>query len=208
MLRRNAVWLVAIVTIVAGVWIQQAIAAEGPPPAPGQRDQRGQRDPAEMQQRMEQFRTQMADRMKQALGASDDEWKVLQPRIEKVQTLSRATRGGGGMGSMMMGGQRGGPQRGGPGGGPSDRPPSDRPPSDRPQSDRPQSEVEKTSEALQKVLENKDAPAAEIKTALAALREAKAKARAELEAAQKELREVLTVRQEAQCEQLGLFDYR
>ena len=154
-----------------------------------------------MQQRMEQFRTQMADRMKQALGASDDEWKVLQPRIEKVQTLSRATRGGGGMGFMMMGGQRGGPQRGGPGGGPSDRPPSD-----RPQSDRPQSEVEKTSEALQKVLENKDAPAAEIKTALAALREARAKARAELETAQKELREVVTVRQEAQFVAMGLLD--
>ena len=202
MLRRNAVWLVAIVTIVAGAWIQQAIAEEGrPPPPPGQRDQRGQRDPAEMQQRMEQFRTQMADRMKQALGASDDEWKVLQPRIEKVQTLARATRGGGGMGFMMMGGQRGGP-----GGGPSDRPPSDRPQSDRPQSDRPQSEVEKTSEALQKVLENKDAPAAEIKTALAALREARAKARAELETAQKELREVVTVRQEAQFVAMGLLD--
>jgi peptidoglycan hydrolase CwlO-like protein len=183
MLRRNAVWLVAIVTIVAGAWIQQAIAEEGPPTP---RDQRDQRDPAQMQQRMEQFR---ADRMKQALGASDDEWKVLQPRIEKVQTLSRQTRGGG-MGFMMGG--RGGPQRGGPG--------------DRPQSDRPQSEVEKKSEALQKVLDNKEAKVEEIKTALTALREARAKARAELETAQKELREVITVRQEAQLVTLALLD--
>ncbi|MCX5676815.1 MAG: hypothetical protein NTX87_17625 [Planctomycetota bacterium] len=192
MLRRNAVWLVAIVTIVAGAWIQQAIAAEGPPPPPGQpgqRDQRDQRDPAQMQQRMEQFRQQMSDRMKQALGASDEEWKVLQPLIEKVQTLARATRGGG-MGFMSRG-------RGSPG---------DRPQGDRPQSDRPQSEVEKAGTALQKVLENKDAPAAEIKTTLANLREAKAKARAELEAAQKALREVLTVPQEAKLVLEGVVD--
>ena len=191
MLRRNAVWLVAIVTIVAGAWIHQAIAAEGPPPPPDQRDQRDQRDPAQMQQRMEQFRQQMADRMKTALGASDEEWKALQPRIEKVQTLSRQTRGGG-MGFMMMGGRRGGP--------------GDRPQGDRPESDRPQSAVETAGAALQKVLDNKDASTAEIKTALTALREARAKARAELEAAQKELREVVTVRQEAQLVTLGLLD--
>ena len=185
MLQRNAVWLVAIVTIVAGAWIQQAIAEEGPPPPPGQRD------PAQMQQRMEQFRQQMADRMKQSLGATDEEWKALQPRIEKVQTLSRQARGGG-MGFMMMGGRRGGP--------------GDRPQGDRPQSDRPQSEVEKKSEALQKVLDNKEAKVEEIKAALTALREARAKAKAELETAQKELREVVTVRQEAQLVTLGLLD--
>jgi hypothetical protein len=191
MLRRNAVWLVAIVTIVAGAWIQQAIAEEGPPPPPPPPGQRDQRDPAQMQQRMEQFRQQMADRMKTALGASDEEWKALQPRIEKVQTLSRQTRGGG-MGFMMMGGRRGGP--------------GDRPQGDRPESDRPQSAVETAGAALQKVLDNKDASTAEIKTALTALREARAKARAELEAAQKELREVVTVRQEAQLVTLGLLD--
>jgi hypothetical protein len=197
MLRRNAVWLVAIVTIVAGAWIQQAIAAEGPPPPPGQRDQRDQRDPAQMQQRMEQFRQQMSDRMRQAMGATEEEWKILQPRIEKVQTLSRQTRGGGGMGFMMMGGRRGGP---------GDRPQGDRPQGDRPPSDRAQSEVEMKSEALQKVLDNKEAKVEEIKTALTALREARAKARAELEAAQKELREVVTVRQEAQLVTMALLD--
>jgi len=183
MLQRNAVWLVAIVTIVAGAWIQQAIAEESPPPPP---PPPGQRDPAQSQQRMEQFRQQMADRMKQALGASDEEWKVLQPRIDKVQTLSRQARGGG-MGFIMMGGGRGGP-------------------GNRPQSDRPQSEVEKKSEALQKVLDNKEAKVEEIKAALTALREARAKAKAELETAQKELREVVTVRQEAQLVTMALLD--
>ncbi|MGE5608946.1 MAG: hypothetical protein ACM359_06815, partial [Bacillota bacterium] len=31
-----------------------------------------------------QFRQRMMDRMKERLGASDDEWKVLQPKFEKV----------------------------------------------------------------------------------------------------------------------------
>jgi len=151
-----------------------------------------------MAQRMEQFRQQMSDRMRQSLEASEEEWKVLQPRIEKVQTLSRQTRGGG-MGFMMMGmaGRRGGP---GPDRGPPDRPGADRPP------DRPQSEVEQKTEALQRVLENKEARADEIKAALSALREARAKARAELEAAQKELRDVVTVRQEAQLVTMGILD--
>jgi len=189
MLRRNAVWIVALLMMMGGAWIQQAFAQESPPPPPpGQRDQRGQRDPAQMQQRMEQFRQQMSDRMRQSLGASEEEWKVLQPRIEKVQTLARQTRGGG-MGFM---GGRGGP----PGGGPSDRP----------QSDRPQSDVEKASDALRKVLENKEATSDQIKTALSALREARAKARAELETAQKELREVVTVRQEAQLVEMGVLE--
>jgi ElaB/YqjD/DUF883 family membrane-anchored ribosome-binding protein len=147
-----------------------------------------------MQQRMEQFRQQMADRMKQALGATDEEWKVLQPRVEKVQTLSRQSRGGG-PGFMSS--------RGGPGGGPGGSGSSNRggPPSDQPQSD-----VEKAAGALQKVLDNKDAGVEEIKAALAALRDARAKAKQELETARKELREVLTVRQEAQCVAMGLLE--
>jgi hypothetical protein len=136
----------------------------------------------------------MTDRMKQALGATDEEWKVLQPRIEKVQTLSRQTRGGG-MGFMFSGRRSGGDNREG-----------DKPQSDRPPSDRPQSEVEKKVEGLQKVLENKDAKPEEIKASLAALREARAKARIDLEAAQKELREVITLRQEGQFVSMGILE--
>jgi hypothetical protein len=145
---------------------------------------------------MEQFRQQMSDRMKQDLGATDEEWKVLQPRIEKVQTLSRQTRGGG-MGSLF-GGRRGG----GPGG---DKREGDKREGDRPTSDQPQSEVEKKVEALQKVLENKDAKPEEIKVSLAALREARAKARLDLEAAQEELRKVITLRQEGHLVLRGIL---
>jgi len=44
----------------------------------GQAGPRGNFDPA-------QFRQRMDERMKEALGATDEEWKVLQPKIEKVQ---------------------------------------------------------------------------------------------------------------------------
>lgn len=44
--------------------------------------------------RMAQFRERMLNRIKDELGATDKEWTVLQPRIEKVMELERATRGG------------------------------------------------------------------------------------------------------------------
>ena len=200
MLRRSAV-MFAVALLIGAVWAGQAVNAQDapPPPAPGanaapppggQGGPGGGRDPAQMQARMEQFRQQMADRIKQNLGVTDEEWKVLQPKLEKVQTLARQSRGGGGMGQMFGRGGRGG---GGSG-------------ATQQSSDRPQTEVEKKGEALQKVLENKEAKAEEIKAALGGLREARAAAKKELEGAQKELREVLTVRQEAQCVSMGLLE--
>jgi hypothetical protein len=50
--------------------------------------------------------------MQKALGATDEEWKALQPRVEKVAKLLMESRGMGGM--MMMGGMMGRP---GPGAG-------------------------------------------------------------------------------------------
>jgi hypothetical protein len=180
MLRRTAVWLVAVAAIVAGVWIQQAISEENAANPPGQRD------PEQMRQRMEQFRQQMTERLKQALGVTDEEWKVLEPKIEKVQAAARQSRGGMG----FMGGRRGGAR-------PGAEADANRPaPTD----------VEKKAQDLQKVLENKEAKPEEIKAALTALREARAKARQELENAQKQLREVLTLRQEAQLVMRGMLD--
>lgn len=125
------------------------------------------------------FRKAASDRMRQSLGATEEEWTVLEPKIEKVQTLSMQARGGMMMGMGMMG-------MGGRGGEPTD--------------------MMKASQALTKVLQNKDAAASEIKTALQVLRDAKAKAKAELEQAQKELKEVLSVRQEALLVQMGLLE--
>ena len=131
-----------------------------------------------------QFRQQRLDRIKEQLGASDDEWKVLSPKIEKVMDVQRNSFAG-------FGGFRGRGGGGGGGGGADNQP---------------QTPVAKASADLRTTLENKDAPADDIKTKLAALREAREKARAELQAAQKELKEVLTQRQEAVLVTNGMLE--
>ncbi|MEN6578090.1 MAG: hypothetical protein ABFD90_17230 [Phycisphaerales bacterium] len=152
----------------------------------------GQFDPAQMRQRM-------MDNWKQQLGADDDAWKVIEPRLTKVMELNRQTMGGGrgmfGMFGMrgMRGGQRG--DRGGPqgdrGGQQGDRP---RFPGEE---NREPSAVEKAQEELSTTLENESASADTIKQQLTALRAARVKAQQELAAAQQDLRQILTVRQEA-----------
>lgn len=128
----------------------------------GDRGGRGNFDPAQMRERY-------YAELKTELGVSDDEWKVLQPRIEKVSALRRAGDSG----------------RGGFGGRGGDR------------SSEQQSPVAKAADDLRNVIKNKEAPAAEVTAKLAALRDARTKAKAELAAAQKELVEVLTPKQEA-----------
>jgi hypothetical protein len=131
----------------------------------------------------ERFQTML----KEQLGTTDDEWKVLQPKIEKVSAARRNTSGFGG-----FGGGRGGPGggRGRDGGG----------------NDADASPVQKAQRDLRTALENKDTPAEEIAKRLTALREAREKGRAELAAAQKELKEVLTQRQEAVLVTFGMLE--
>jgi chromosome segregation ATPase len=66
--------------------------------------------------------------------------------------------------------------------------------------------VSKASDALQTTLENTSATPEEIKAKLTALRTAREKARQELATAQKELREVLSLRQEAQMVLMGMLN--
>jgi hypothetical protein len=142
----------------------------------------GNFDPAQMRQ-------QFMDRVRENLGANDDEWKVLQPKIEKVFTAQREARFGGGFGFGGSGrGNRGG---GGPGGTADNQP---------------QSAVGQAAQDLRRTLENKDASADEISAKLKTLREAREKAQTELATAQKELKEVLTQRQEATLVSYGMLD--
>jgi len=129
------------------------------------------------------FRERMMTMIKERMGATDDEWKVLLPKIEKVQTAQRNSRGGFFGGGGGRGGNRGG---------------------DAAAAD--QSPTQKASADLRTVLDNKDASADDIKAKLAALREAREKGKAELAAAQKELKEVLTQRQEAVLVTMGMLD--
>lgn len=135
---------------------------------------------------MESFQQRMVERMKDQLNATDDEWKVIEPRLSKVMTLNRQRFMG------AMGGRRGfGP-------GAQDRP-------GRGAADQ-DSAVAQAQEKLQQTLESGSADAAQIKAQLTALREAREQAKQELAKAQQELREVLTLRQEAQLVMMGMLE--
>jgi len=53
-----------------------------------------------------QMRQMMEQRTREQLGATEEEWKVLGPRVMKVSELSRQTSGFG-RGGMFFGGRRG-----------------------------------------------------------------------------------------------------
>lgn len=178
-----------VALIVAGVSVGQPQGRTGR--QDGQRGgQRGMFNP-------ERMRQMMAQRMKEQLGASDEEWQVLGPRLTKVMSLTRQAGPGMGIGRMFMGGRRG------PQGGPQGRPQGDRP---RGPFGQEETAVSKAGDALQTTLENASASSDDIKAKLTVLRTAKEKARQDLATAQKELREVLTLRQEAQLVLMGMLN--
>lgn len=187
MLRRSIVAGLAV-CIMAMLLVSQSFSAAG---ARGNRADRGQRPPREgtrqMQRDPAQMQRMMTERMKEPLGASDDQWKVIQPRLQKVMNLNRQinARGRG----MMFGGPGGMGGRGQAGG------QRTRPGTDQPQQEL--SAVEKATEQLQDVLSSENAKPEDIKAKLAALRTAKEKATKDLTAAQNELKKDLTVKQEA-----------
>ncbi|MHB1155595.1 MAG: hypothetical protein ACYC26_02020 [Phycisphaerales bacterium] len=145
--------------------------------APRNDDGQGRRqrfDPAQMRQRM-------MERIKTELKVTDDEWTVLQPKVEKVMTLQRDLMMG------MFGGRMGRRAFGGPGGD-NAQPPADA---------APQSEIVKASADLRTALADDNTPAATINEKLLAFRTARAKVQTDLDVARKDLRELLTPRQEA-----------
>jgi hypothetical protein len=148
---------------------------------------RGNFDPAQMQQRM-------MDRYKEMLEvSSDDEWKVLQPMVQKVTEARIGAMSG--MGRGMFGGRRGGGGNGGDNNGGD-------------QGQRPRGffgqQPSPEADALQKAIDAK-APKAEIKAALAKYVESRKAKQADLEKAQEELRKLLTARQEAIATLNGLL---
>ena len=150
----------------------------------------------------QQFMQRMMDNLKEQLGASDDEFAAMQPKIEKVFQLQRETqgngmralfgnRGGNGGGRGGRGGNNGGGNGGGPGG---------------PGGDQPATPMSTATAALKDTLDNKDAKPDDIKAKLDAFRAAKAQTKDEMTKAQEDLKSVLTQRQEAVLVELGLLD--
>ncbi len=164
------------------------LTAQDNPPAGGDRPQRGggqgrgNFDPAQMQQRM-------LERYKETLEVTNaDEWKAMEPLVQKVMEARMQSLAGMGRGMFGRGGRGGdnnngdqGQRRGGFGGPPSPE-----------------------AEALQKAIDSK-ASAAELKAAIAKYESARKVKQAELEQAQSNLRKVLTVRQEALATLNGLL---
>ena len=145
-------------------------------------------DPAAFQQRL-------LDNYREQLGFTNDtDWNAIQPLVQKVMDARRDTMGG--MGRMFGRGNRGGNnnnnnangnnnagnRRGGFGGTPSPE-----------------------AEALQKAIDD-NAPAAQIKAALAKYQASQKDKQAKLLQAQENLRKVLSVKQEAQATLLGLLE--
>ena len=175
----------------------------------------GSFDPAQMRQRM-------SERLRDQFEVTDEsEWKLIFERVEKVFELRRSLGGPGGFGPPggfpggrggqggpppQMGGQRPDDAQGGPGGpgGPGGfGPPGGFPgggggPMGFPRQPNPE------LDALRAAIEAK-ATTAQLKAKMAQFREARKKKEADLEKAQEDLRQILSVRQEAIAVTMGLL---
>ena len=157
------------------------------------------RNPEQMRARMQEM---MNQRMKEQLGITgDDEWKVIQPRLQKVQDLSRQVSPGGRMGTFGGRGMVGGP--GGRGQGPGQGPGPD---ARGTTPDRELSTVEKAAQELQDLLATEAPKADDIKAKLTAYRTAREKAKTDLAKAQEELKQAVTIRQEAALVLMGMLN--
>lgn len=150
-----------------------AVAQDPNAPAPGAGGGRRNFNP-------EEFRKRMEETLKTALKATDEEWTVLQPMIEKVSNARRAADSGRGFRP---------PGGGAPGGGTT--------------SDRPGAAEQA---ALRETLQNENASKEEIQAKLGAVRAQKKQAQADLEAAREDLKKVVTLRQEAVLVGFGILD--
>ena len=132
------------------------------------------------------------ERLRKQLGASEEEWKVLAPKIEGLQRAQQEVRAGirgfrpGGAGSSTGGG-RGFGNLFGPGPGEP-------------------SEVEHAAETVRMAVNEPDIPDRDARLALEHYRKAREKARGRLAEAERELRELITQRQEAMLVMLGLLE--
>jgi hypothetical protein len=137
---------------------------------------RGNFDPAEMQQRL-------MNNLREQFGVTDDaEWKVISDRITSINELRRASGGGFGGGIAAFRAMQGGNQNGRRG----------------------NATVSPEQDALRQAISDK-LPDAEIKSRLTRLREVRKANEEKLTKAQEELRGILSVRQEAIAVMFGLL---
>ena len=130
------------------------------------------------------------DQIRKRLGASDEEWAVLSPRLENLIRAQQEARTG--ISGFRGGGGGGG---GGRAGGGFFAPAREKP-----------SDLELAAEAVRLAARDPDIPNRDTSLALKEYRKERDKARAKLAAAEQELRDLVTQRQEAILVMLGVLE--
>jgi hypothetical protein len=178
--RRLSMLVISLVLLPTLVLAQQNADIHNAPAVPSTRPSRGSRS---------SFQQNQLDRIQEQLGATDEEWKVIEPRVQIVRELERSS-------VARRAGINGRARRGGA-------------VADRVQaspSEATTSPVQQATRELEDSLGSKETKPEEIKSKLAALREARSKALADLSKARDNLREILTARQEAALVMLGILN--
>ena len=158
----------------------------------------GRMDPARQQE-------MLLARLKETLGSSDEEWQVIEPLVKKITDLRRNSMRGGPPGPS------GGPPKpnGGspkPNGGSPKRNGGPPKPIGGPPNKAPGNESHAEAQALHKTLQSADATTDDIQAKLTALRAARQRKDEEIKQACEELRQLLTIRQEATLVMMGILD--
>ena len=185
-MKKTSIFLALLTGVIAlTAIIEPAVAQERERPQRGQRgDRGGDRGDRGGQQgqrggfNREDLMRRMAERMRERYGFTEAEWKVIGPKFTALTELNMSSRGFGGFGGFGGRGGRGG-DRGG---------------------DRPVTAQSKLRDALED-----GASASEIKELMAAYRKEKAENAAKLKRAQEDLRQLLTLKQEARAVVDGLL---
>jgi hypothetical protein len=126
------------------------------------------------------FQERMMNNIKDRLGATDEEWTVLQARIQKVMDAQQQVRPFEGRGGFGRG-------RGGRGFGGNNNEPAE-------------------VQALNDTIDNSSSTEAQIATALKNYRAARDKAQTALKSAQDDLKKVVTPKQEAVLVTMGMIE--
>jgi len=155
----------------------------------GQGGQQGQGFRQGLGQQSEQMLNMMSQRIKELLGSTDEEWTVIGPKALKVISLVSSQSSGFQMRSLMGRSNTQGNRQA------------------RAEDARASTSTgDKTLEELQTLLASEDSTTTQIKNKVSEVRKARENAKQDLAKAQKALRELLTLKQEATLISLGLLE--
>jgi len=132
-----------------------------------------------------QMQSMIIQRLKELMGATDEEWTVIGPKVLTVYTLVSSQSRGLQTRSLMGNSNQG---RGGAG------------------SQSSSATSDKTLEELQTLLSSEDTTTTQLKNKISEVRKSKEESRQKLAKAQKDLRELLSLKQEAVLISVGLLE--